>query len=132
MKALKTLRSLACAGLGAALAASVTAAAFAQAPCGTCDREIVTNGELADCFLEQYQTYAANSDGVVFVDLSGCPASRGVVKALSDPVASDPQAAEPTLQFYVPKQQLDCLAAKLKDPQMPLDPSAKIELDGCP
>lgn len=102
--------------------------ASAQDPCGLCDKEIVTNGNLASCFLENYQAYADKADGAVVVDLSECEASRGVVEALPAPKFG---AEDPDLKFIVSRAQLDCLKRKLEDPNLVLDPSAKIELDSC-
>lgn len=102
--------------------------ALAEEPCGLCDKEIVTNGTLATCFLENYQAYADKADGAVVVDLSNCEASRGVVEALPAPKFG---AEDPDVKFIVSRSQLDCLKQKLEDPKLVLDPSATIELDSC-
>ena len=38
---------------------------------------------------------------------------------------------EPDLEFMLSRAQLDCLKAKLEDPAIDLDPSAKIDLASC-
>ncbi|MER8842908.1 hypothetical protein NKH86_30275 [Mesorhizobium sp. M0913] len=78
--------------------------------CGLCAKEIVTNSELAGCFLDQYSQIAKTSSEAVVVDLSSC-ASRGVVEPLPSP---NKAAAEPDLQFMISYPQLDCLKRKLE------------------
>ena len=46
------------------------ASASAEDACGLCDKEIVTNSELATCFLDQYDQIAKSDSGAVVVDLS--------------------------------------------------------------
>lgn len=106
--------------------------ALAEDSCGTCDKEIVTTQELADCFLEHYDQLAGNGDGAILIDLSACPQSRGVVEALAGPATgSNEPVVEPSLRFMLSRTQLDCLKRKLEDPSAKLDPSAKIELESC-
>lgn len=101
--------------------------AFAEDACGLCVKEIVTNSELATCFLDQYDQIARSGSGAVVVDLSDC-GSRGIVEALPSPSATSQQ---PDVQFMLSRVQLDCLKHKLQEPGLVLDPSAKIELDTC-
>jgi len=103
-------------------------AAAAQDSCGLCDKEIITNSDLATCFLEEYQRLAAESDGAIVVDLSECPQSRGVVEPLPSP---NIVPEEPDVKFMVSRAQLACLKQKLEEPGLVLDPSAKIDLDSC-
>ena len=99
----------------------------ADEACGLCVKQIVTNSELATCFLDQYDQIAKSGSGAVVVDLSNC-ASRGVVEALPSP---NKGAAEPDVQFMISRLQLECLKKKLEAPGIVLDPSAVIELDSC-
>jgi hypothetical protein len=99
----------------------------ADEACGLCVKQIVTNSELATCFLDQYDQIAKSGSGAVVVDLSNC-ASRGVVEALPSP---NKGAAEPDIQFMISRLQLECLKTKLEAPGIVLDPSATIELDTC-
>ena len=103
-------------------------AAFAQDDCGLCEKEIVTNSSLADCFLSEYQKLATQSGAVVVVDLNNCEESRGVVEALPTPNSG---TAPPDLEFMVSRSQLDCLKRKLEEPGLVLDPTATIALDAC-
>ncbi|MER9297548.1 hypothetical protein NKI38_13790 [Mesorhizobium sp. M0621] len=103
------------------------ASASADEACGLCVRQIVTNSELATCFLDQYDQIAKSSSNAVIVDLSNC-ASRGVVEALPSP---NKGATEPDVQFMISRPQLECLKKKLEAPGIVLDPSAIIELDTC-
>ena len=106
--------------------------AGAEENCGTCAKEIVTNTELAACFLDNYDEFDGNGNGVVFVDLSAvCPQSRGVFEALAGPSPGEPAAGEPSLKFMLSRAQLACLKQKLETPGMKLDPSATIELGSC-
>jgi hypothetical protein len=116
-------------GAVAGLAGSLMLIANASADdaCGLCVKQIVTNSELATCFLDQYDQIAKSSGGAVVVDLSNC-ASRGVVEALPSP---NKGAAEPDVQFMISRLQLECLKKKLEAPGIVLDPSAIIELDSC-
>lgn len=111
--------------LGALLSASAAAAAE---PCGLCDREVVTNSALAACFLEVYSALAGKTGGAVVVDLSACEQSRGIVDALRLP-GSGP--LEPDVEFILTPEQLGCLKARLEQPDLALDPAARIELDSC-
>ncbi|MFD2052201.1 hypothetical protein ACFSQT_03425 [Mesorhizobium calcicola] len=113
------------AGLAGSL--SLIANASADEACGLCVKQIVTNSELATCFLDQYDQIAKSGNGAVVVDLSGC-ASRGVVEALPSP---NKGAAEPDVQFMISRLQLECLKKQLEAPGIVLDPSATIELDSC-
>lgn len=103
-------------------------AAFADDPCGLCDKEIVTNSALATCFLDQYQQFAAKANGAVVVDLSNCEVSRGVIEPLPTPAEA---VVEPDVQFLLTHAQLICLKTKLEQPGIVLDPTAKIALDSC-
>ncbi|WP_442580035.1 hypothetical protein ACSBOB_31960 [Mesorhizobium sp. ASY16-5R] len=106
--------------------------ALADEACGTCDKEIVTTQELADCFLDQYDQLAQGSNAAILIDLSACPQSRGVVEALAGPAAGAGEPViEPSLRFMLSRTQLACLKRKLEDPAVELDPSAKIELESC-
>lgn len=115
------------------LAALVTAAVFplstgaASATCGLCDTEVVMNSELASCFLEQYEKLAKETEPTIVVDLSGCT-SRGIVDALP---SLDVSADQPDTEFMIERSQLDCLRKKLEDPDIKLDPSARIDLSSC-
>ncbi|MER8751580.1 hypothetical protein NKH57_20270 [Mesorhizobium sp. M1050] len=101
--------------------------ASADEACGLCVKQIVTNSELATCFLDQYDQIAKSASGAIVVDLSNC-ASRGVVEALPSPNRG---AMEPDVQFMISRLQLECLKKKLEAPGIVLDPSATIELDSC-
>ena len=101
--------------------------ASADEACGLCAKQIITNSELATCFLDQYDQIAKTGNGAVVVDLSSC-ASRGVVEALPSP---NKAPAEPDVQFMISRAQLDCLKKKLETPGVVLDPTATIELDSC-
>jgi hypothetical protein len=120
-------------GRPARVAAFITAALFsissgaAGATCGLCDTEIVMNAELASCFLEQYDKLAQETDPTIVVDLSGCE-SRGIVDALP---SLDVSTEQPDTEFMISRAQLDCLRKKLQDPNIKLDPSAKIDLSSC-
>jgi hypothetical protein len=105
----------------------LVAAASAQETCGLCARQIVTNSELATCFLDRYDQIAKAGSDAVVVDLSEC-ASRGVVEALPSPTKG---TVEPDVQFMISRPQLQCLKTKLEAPGIVLDPSATIELDSC-
>ena len=106
----------------------VAGSAYAEDPCGLCDKEIVINSALATCFLDKYQQLAGKTDAAVVVDLSGCEQDRGIVEALPTPNGVE---LEPDLQFMVTPGQLQCLKTKLDKGDIPLDPSARIELDSC-
>jgi hypothetical protein len=99
----------------------------AGATCGLCDSEIVINGDLAACFLEKYDQLAKESDPAIVVDLSDC-SSRGIVEALPSATV---QIDEPDTQFMISRDQLACLRAKLEQPDLVLDPSARIDLTSC-
>lgn len=116
--------------LAASMAAGLLgiSAAAAQESCGLCDKEIVTNSDLASCFLADYPELAGKTDGAVVVDLSQCPQSRGVVEALPSPNIS---TEEPDVKFMVSRAQLACLKRKLEEPGLVLDPSARIDLGSC-
>ena len=113
----------------AGLAAGLLLAANASADetCGLCVKQVVTNSELATCFLDQYDQIAKTGSTAVVVDLSNC-ASRGVVEPLPSP---NKATAEPDVQFMISRTQLDCLKKKLEAPGIVLDPSATIQLDSC-
>ena len=59
--------------------------AIAQEACGLCNTDIVTNSELATCFLDEYQKLADANGAVIVVDLSGCETTRGGLEALPGP-----------------------------------------------
>jgi len=101
--------------------------ASADEACGLCAKQIITNSELASCFLDQYDQIAKTGNGAVVVDLSNCT-SRGVVEPLPSP---NKAPAEPDVQFMISRTQLDCLKKKLEAPGVVLDPTATIELDSC-
>lgn len=101
---------------------------IAQAQCGLCAREIITNSQLATCFLQEFPDLSQGDSQAVAVDLSDCGGSRGVVEALPSP---DGGMVEPSVSFMLTRTQLACLKGKLEDPELKLDPSAKIELAGC-
>lgn len=110
-------------GTAALFAGSAVAA---ENDCGLCDKEVVIDAELASCFLEHYQEFAAKG-GTVVVDLSEC-ASRGIVNILPGPGG---QTQQPDTSFLVSQAQLDCLKKKLEDPALVLDPTATIDLESC-
>ncbi len=114
--------------LAVASAFLTTATVAAQESCGLCDKVIVTNSDLAACFLAKYQELQSAGKGAIVVDLSECPESRGVVEALPPPGVT---VEEPDLQFMVSPAQLACLKKKLEEPGLVLDPSAKIDLESC-
>ena len=116
-------------GAVAGLAGSLLliANASAEDACGLCAKQIVTNSELATCFLDQYDQIAKSNGDAVVVDLSNC-ASRGVVEALPSP---NKAPVEPDVQFMISRLQLNCLKKQLEAPGIVLDPSATIELDSC-
>ena len=100
----------------------------AGATCTLCSTEVVMNSELASCFLEKYEKLAQETDQTIVVDLSDCQSSRGIV----DPLPSlDVTADQPDTEFMISRSQLDCLRKKLEDPNIKLDPSAKIDLSTC-
>ena len=98
--------------------------------CGLCDKEVVTNAELAECFLNEYEKLAAGDGAVVVVDLSQCETSRGLAEALPSPLQPE-GSPEPDFQFMLSRSQLACLKQKLEEPGLVLDPSARIELASC-
>mgnify|MGYP000037537649 FL=1 len=100
----------------------------ATAQCALCDTEVVINSELASCFLSEFPQLAERNGAAVAVDLSTCGTSRGVVEALPSPNLG---SEEPDTQFMLSHSQLTCLKLKLEDPDLVLDPSAKIELKDC-
>ena len=110
----------------AAAALSISSGA-AGATCTMCSTEVVMNSELASCFLDKYEKLAAETDQTIVVDLSDCQ-SRGIVDALPQ---LDVTADQPDTEFMVSRAQLDCLRKKLEDPNIKLDPSAKIDLSTC-
>jgi len=101
--------------------------ASADETCGLCAKQIVTNSELATCFLDQYDQIAKSDSSAVVVDLSNC-ASRGVVEALPSPTRT---VQQPDVQFMISRPQLACLKKQLEAPGIVLDPSATIELGSC-
>ncbi len=109
------------------IAGLMVANASAEEACGLCAKQIITNSELATCFLDHYDQIAKTGNSAVVVDLSSC-ASRGVAEALPSP---NKAPAEPDVQFMISRTQLDCLKKKLEAPGIVLDPTATIELDSC-
>ena len=91
-----------CATAAGLVAGLLIANASADEACGLCVKQIVTNSELATCFLDQYDQIAKSGSGAVVVDLSNC-ASRGVVEALPSP---NKGTAEPDVQFMISRLQL--------------------------
>lgn len=114
--------------LAVASAFLMATAAAAQDSCGLCDKVIVTNSDLATCFLAKYQELESAGKDLIAVDLSECPESRGVVEALPPPGVT---VEEPSVKFMVSPAQLACLKRKLEEPGLVLDPSAKIDLESC-
>lgn len=98
--------------------------------CGLCDKEVVTNAELAECFLKEYEKFAAGDALVIVVDLSQCEQSRRLAEALPSPIQPE-GAGEPDFQYMLSREQLACLKQKLEQPGLVLDPSARIELASC-
>lgn len=115
---------------GSVLAAAILAAmpAAAAEPCALCSRQIVTNSELAGCFLEKFSELSSRKGAAVAVDLSDCPSERGIVDALPT-LGGTGQA--PDTSFLLSRVQLDCLKAKLEEPGLVLDPQARIDLGTC-
>ncbi len=114
---------------GVLAALSLASASKAAEACALCDTEIVTNSALATCFLDEYQQFAGKTEGAIVVDLTNCAEeSRGVIEPLAAPGL---EVQEPDTHFMVSRAQLDCLKRKLEQPDLVLDPSAKIELDSC-
>ncbi len=127
---LKTRKTRPAAIVAAGLFALASASALAaEAPCGICARAVVTNSSLAACFLAKYPELERRTNGAVAVDLSDCEQDRGVVAALPGPRLSPRE--EPDLQFILSASQLACLKARLEEPGLALDPSARIDLDKC-
>jgi hypothetical protein len=114
--------------LAGGLAAALFAATSAGAQCGLCAKEVVINGELATCFLQEFPELSKGDSQAVAVDLSACGGSRGVVEALPSPKLGE---QEPSMKFMLSRSQLACLKQKLEQPDLVLDPSAKIELGDC-
>ena len=122
--------ALSAASAAACLAFAIAAgSAAAQEPCGLCAEVVVTNSALASCFLERFDGLAQKASAAVAVDLSDCPAERGVVEALPGPGVAVED--EPDVKFLLSQTQLDCLKARLEEPGLVLDPQARIELGGC-
>lgn len=114
--------------LAAGLAAAFFAVTSASAQCGLCAKEVVITGDLATCFLQEFPELAKGDSPAVAVDLTECGGSRGVVEALPSPELG---AAAPNTKFMLSRSQLSCLKEKLEQPDIVLDPSAKIELGNC-
>ncbi len=109
------------------LGAASTGSTVAQESCALCAKEIVINSTLATCFLQDFEQFSDGDSKAVAVDLSNC-ASRGVIEPLPAPNVG---AVEPDTRFMLSRAQLSCLKAKLEDPSLVLDPSAKIALGDC-
>jgi hypothetical protein len=116
------------AGLG--LSCLVLDTAAGEEDCGLCNTAIVTNSELATCFLDKYKNLAEADGAVIVVDLSECETARGGLEALPGPTSASP-ALEPDTQFMITRARLDCLKHRLEEPGLVLDPSAKIDLETC-
>lgn len=99
----------------------------AQDNCALCAKEIVFNSALATCFLQDFPQLAGGDSRAVAIDLSAC-VSRGVIEPLPAPNVG---SQEPDTKFMLSRSQLNCLKTKLEDPNLVLDPSAKIELSSC-
>lgn len=110
------------------LAAAVFAVTGASAQCGLCANEIVINSDLATCFLQEFPDLAKGDAPAVAIDLTQCGGSRGVVEALPAPEIGE---LAPSTKFMLSRSQLGCLKEKLEQPDLVLDPSAKIELSDC-
>lgn len=130
MNAKRRLFSLTAIAACVAMTGFSVTSAWSAAACGLCNTDVVMNSELADCFLNQYQSLAAATGEVVVVDLTSCETSRGGLEALPGP-ASTETTREPDTQFMIPRAQLDCLKKKLEAPGLVLDPSTRIELTSC-
>jgi len=118
------------AALALAMVLAIAPAHAQQDACGDlCDSEIVVNANLAGCFLAEYDKLAAQDGPAVAVDLSACPADRGVVKSL--PMPGQAATDEPDVTFVVSKTKLECLKKKLQEPGVVLDPTARISLTAC-
>lgn len=102
----------------------------ASAQCAICDKEVVLDRPLAQCFLDRYGELAASDRPVIAVDLEACTETgRGVVEALSPPGAA---RLGPSRRFMVSRAQLQCLHERLTDGELDLDPAARIDLEDCP
>ncbi|MDP3897135.1 MAG: hypothetical protein Q8Q62_10710 [Mesorhizobium sp.] len=114
-------------------AAMLAAVALASPPAGAetcpiCARSVVTNSDLATCFLEKYGEAAGSGGGAVAVDLTRCERSRSIVQALPGPAVP---VEEPDTKFLLSRGQIECLRRKLEEPGLVLDPQARIDLGGC-
>ncbi len=105
------------------------ATALAAEPCAICATSVVTNSGLAECFLEKYAALSSEGGSAVAVDLTDCPAERGIVDAL--PTFGTKAVAEPDTEFLLTRGQLSCLKTKLEEPGLVLDPQARIDLGAC-
>jgi hypothetical protein len=111
----------------AAMASVASPPAFAE-DCPICARSVVTNRDLAGCFRMKYGDPQALAAPTVAVDLSGCSRAKGIVQAIPTPGRRD-QA--PDLRFLLTRAQVECLLDRLDDPDLVLDPAARIDLGGC-
>lgn len=112
-----------------ALPLAIATTAVAAQECRLCARAVVTNSALATCFLQDYDALATDTDPTVIVDLSDCEfSSRSVIAPLPSPHLKD---EPPDVQFILTRAQLACLRERLVDPELVLDPSARIPLDDC-
>ncbi|MBN9070724.1 MAG: hypothetical protein J0H34_03810 [Rhizobiales bacterium] len=109
-----------------AVLAATIGGALAQ-DCGLCAKEVTVNSDLATCFLQEYGRLSKGDSKAVAVDLSEC-GSRGVLEPLPAPKLGE---REPDTKFIITRAQLDCLKAKLEEPDLVLDPAATIELSSC-
>lgn len=95
--------------------------------CPFCAKTVVTNKDLATCFMEKYGA-AAPTGVAVAVDLTGCARNRSIVQALPSPAKA---LGKPDTRFLLSPVQLECLRRKLADPALVLDPQASIDLGAC-
>jgi len=110
-----------------ALAALAATAVLAD-DCAICAKSVVTNSDLATCFLDKYGETDPAGAGAIAVDLTRCERSRSIVQALPSPAMA---VEEPDTRFLLSRAQLDCLVRKLEDPDLVLDPQARIDLGAC-
>lgn len=111
-----------------ALAALPWALPAGAETCPICARSVVTNSDLATCFLEKYGETTTGGEGAVAVDLTRCERSRSIVQALPDPTM---RIEEPDTRFLLSRGQIECLRQKLEEPGLVLDPQARIDLGSC-
>jgi hypothetical protein len=118
------------AAAGMAMLAATTLAGWAAADdgCPFCAKYVVTNSDLAACFLAKYGDLTSAGAGAVAIDLTRCAPGRSIVAPLPMPI---PGAERPDLRFLLSRAQVNCLREKLADPGLVLDPQARIDLESC-